>query len=951
MNTLKHQKSYWLILSTLACLTFFQTTIYAQSIWGKSPITEPYPYASAGSFSGIAVPESPDPLVAYRWPAPNASDGLELFLQKPVHVSTDATASFDNLGSLTGGSPNVTVKGKGSIRLDFGQENAAWLEFDSPDLTGAVEMSISEYNEPGRASIVPGSLTKTLIPKKYGNTYRLELNSELYEGVRFGWIHIRTFSAAWHITGIRLVCQTKPTNYNGSFSCSDSLLTRIWYTGAYTVRLNLLKDYLGAILMYRGDRFSWTGDAHPAQAASMVAFGNFDFIKKNITYTSGQSNGIRSYALYWVLSLIDYYNYTGDSVTIKNYVANACAKLDDAYSVYGTNPNLEYFGWDERLGAGFEHPNVTEAQNAYKMLSIRVWKEFSEVMAVLGRTDLQDKYNGYATQKLAALKKSALWYQNFGLHASSDAVTTGLLNSEEKKYLYEKSFTDKINRISYSPFNQYFVIQAFALMNKYDDALSSIRDLWGGQIKYGGTTFFEDYRPSWNAVVGLNDPVPNNQCGFTSLCHPWGAGVTKWLSEEVLGIKPTSPGFTTFDVIPHLGSTLTNVSGKMPTPLGEISANFDVLTGKCLVTSPIGTVGLIGIPKVGKTISSITLNGSLAWDGAFHSVAGIAGAFQDSMFVYFTGVQPGTYSFVASYSGTTPLYIEPVESYPATCIGIDSTTSGNWGGVYGKEGYVLCDYNGNGSDIKSLPSYVSSVNYYRVKGNGLPQNVIWASNVNDKRALAPDASNGFPRKAACLYAMDGDQIGYTFTFNVNLVSDHDYQISLYILDWDKKGRQIGVEMFDAKTLNLIAPVQIVKYSTGGAYLTFTYNKSAKFRINLVCGDNAVLSGIFFDSKSDSSSTAINKPQVGCQKSENPFERIFLTSQLAEFSFTTQKANDTICASLYDSLGRKVATPLSGRFTGHHQLSSPLPNLTPGIYILQVSVNDKSVLSKNFLVKE
>jgi len=923
----------------------------AQALPGTSPITQPYPYISTGSFSGVKITESPDPLVDYRWPNPKASDGLEIYIQKPVVVSTDATASFDNMESLTGNSPNVTVKGIGSIRMDFGQENAAWLEFDSPDLVGKVEMSISEYNEPARGITVPNSLTKTLTPKKYGNSYRLELNSELYEGVRFGWIHIRSFSTAWHITGIRLVCQTKPTNYNGSFSCSDSLLTRVWYTGAYTVKLNLLKDYLGAILMYRGDRFSWTGDAHPAQAASLVAFGNYDFVKKNIAYTSGQSNGIRSYALYWVLSLIDYYKYTGDSVTFKSYIANACAKLDEAYSVYGTNSNLEYYGWDERLGAGFEHPNNTETQNAYKMLSIRLWKEFAAAMELCGRTDLRDKYNGYATQKIAALKTNAAWYQSFGLHAGTDAVTTGLLNSDEKKSIFEKSFTDKVNRISYSPFNEYFVIQAYALLNKYDDALSSIRDLWGGQINYGGTTFFEDYRPSWNAVVGMNDPVPNNQCGFTSLCHPWGAGVTKWLSEEVLGIKPTSPGFSTYDILPHLGSTLTSVTGKTPIPLGEISASFDVKTGKSLVTSPIGTVGRIGIPKVGKTINSMTVNGTLAWDGTFHSVAGVGGASQDSMFVYLTGVQPGTYAIAADYSGTTPTYSESKEIYPATFIGIDSTTSGNWGSVYGKEGYVLCDYNGNGSDKKALPSYVSSISYYKVKGNGLPQNVVWASTVNDKRALAPDATNGFPRNAACLYAMDGDQIGYTFTFNVNLISDHDYQVSLYFLDWDKKGRQIGVEMFDAKSLNLIAPVKIVNNCVGGAYLTYTYNKSAKFRINLVRGDNAVLSGIFFDPKTDTTSTDIIQAHVGEKKSENPFERIVLTSQLAEFSLTTQKANENIVATLFDSLGRKVATPLSGHFTGHHHLSSPLPSLLPGVYILQVSVNNKSVLSKNFLIKD
>jgi hypothetical protein len=377
----------------------------AEPVWGTSPIAEPHPYVSTGSFTGPAVPESPDPLVAYRWPSPKATDGLEIYLQKPSVVSCDTEASFDNLGSLTTEQPNVTVKGTGSIRMDFGLESAAWLEFDSPDCPGGIEMSISEYNQPAIVNQMPLHPVKTLAPVKYGNTYRLELNKELYEGVRFGWIHVRSFTSAWHITGIRLVCQVKPVNYKGSFSCSDPMLTRVWYTGAYGVKLNLLKDYLGAILMDRGDRHSWTGDAHPSQAASMAAFGNFDFVRNNLERTSG-NDWILSYMLYWVSSMLDYYNYTGDATILEKYIGNISGKLDAAYTAYGTNPKLGFYGHDERLAAGLEMgpSNCPEAANAYKMLSIRAWNDFAKAMGTIGRTDLRDKYNGYVTEKVSQLR-------------------------------------------------------------------------------------------------------------------------------------------------------------------------------------------------------------------------------------------------------------------------------------------------------------------------------------------------------------------------------------------------------------------------------------------------------------------------------------------------------------------------------------------------------------------
>lgn len=176
---------------------------------------------------------------------------------------------------------NIVVHGKeeGSIMLDWGVERAAWFEFDSPDLesvlsmmddtssntTAMVTASLSEYNEP-----YPGK-TKGLAKyynrnKKTGNTtttFRLETNDELYEGVRFTWIHFPVTPRPWHITRLSLVAKVKPMNYTGSFSSSDDSLTQIWYTGAYGVRLNTEANGFNSVLVERGDRVSIQGDGHP----------------------------------------------------------------------------------------------------------------------------------------------------------------------------------------------------------------------------------------------------------------------------------------------------------------------------------------------------------------------------------------------------------------------------------------------------------------------------------------------------------------------------------------------------------------------------------------------------------------------------------------------------------------------------------------------------------------
>ncbi|HET6385799.1 MAG TPA: alpha-L-rhamnosidase C-terminal domain-containing protein [Armatimonadota bacterium] len=815
---------------------------------GRSPISEPYPEISGGAFTGPPASDSPDPLVRYRWPAPKASDGLQVYLLRPVSVTTDAPRSFQGLKSATSKRCGITVRGPGSIRLDFGVESAAWLEFDSPDLSGSfesssesktpganapVEMSIGEYNEPQTFNGNPGHSTKTMAPKRIGNTYRLELNPQLYEGVRFGWIHVRSCPKPWHITAVRLVCQIKPTNYEGSFSCSDPLLNRVWYAGAYDVKLNLLKDYFGAILIDRGDRISWTGDAHPAQAAALVAFDNTDFVRQNLDRTANDSNGIESYSLYWILSLLDYTNYSGDTETFRRYVPLVERKLEHGSGIYA-DPPIAFYGWDERLGAGFETPNRPETKNAYRMLFIEACRRFASEAATMSLAGVSARWRQVADRRVEDLRKNGGWAQGFGAHAASDAINAGFTTPEEQRVLYRRDFAIRLNRLSYSPFNEYFILQAMGRMGRWDEALATVRDCWGGQIEYGGTTFFEVYRPSWNSAIGRNDPVPNCQCGFTSLCHPWGAGVTKWLTEEIAGIKPTSPGFATVDIVPHPGRTLSRVGGVVMTPHGPIHASFNLKSGSDSVDLPAGVVGRIGIPMAGRTITRIRVNGRVVWPGS--SLPSSPGIRVDlgARFVYLNGVRAGHSQIQVEYHGRAPRLSLPKLTYPAPAPATDSATGGDWGGKYGHDGWVLFSYGNMSKNLESLPSYVTAVT-----PNGASA-ACWAPSTRDRRAPAPDPGNGAARAAGCVYGNP------TMSIDIAAKPGKRYRLALYFLDWDHRGRRSAIEIFDLRTLRLLTPVRVVSDYTQGKYLVYRLKGPVRIRVDQVRGDNAVLSALFFD---------------------------------------------------------------------------------------------------------
>lgn len=808
------------------------------------PITEPYLLLHGGNFEGNSVAESPDPLVRYRWSSPHAADDLQSYVLMPIGAYTETLASFRNLDSVSTPHASVIVEGPGSIRVDFGVESAAWLEFDSPDLSGSVEMSISEYLEPAIENVGPAHRIKTLAPRRYGNTFRLELNKELYEGVRFGWIHVRKFERPWRITAVRAVCQAKPANYNGRFSCSDEMLTRIWYTGAYGVKVNFCKDYFGAILMDRGDRFSWTGDAHPAQAAALVAFGNWDFIKQNLERTATTSNGIESYSLYWVLSLLDYYRHSGDTQTLQKYIDHASGLLEHGKSIY-PNPYISFYGHDERLGACFEEPDRFETKSAYRMLFVRTCREFALSMHGIGRSDLSRRYQELATEKIKDLRTNERWFSPYGVHALADTVNTGLTTDAERSAIFAQEFSDRLNRLSYSPFNQYFILQAMARMNRYDEALVSIRDHWGGQIEYGGTAFFEVYTPSWNECLKKNGAVPNCQVGYTSLAHAWGGGVTAWLSHEVAGIKPTAPGFSKIDIAPNLGSTLSWVSGSIPTPRGPVSVHFDKRSGRGEVTVPKDSVARIGIPAAGRAIRKVIINRRVVWNGRFQAVDGVSGATAENNFLYLSDIQPGRHVLFVSYQGDTlPSSSQPL-IYSINSATQDDTSSGNWGGVYGSDGYVLFDYDGVGKDRRELPSYVVTVEpSSRKHGTCLHAHIVNAT--DDRRAPASDRSNKPSRKLGQLYTAAPIACQETMTVDVTVIKGRKYRLALYFLDWDEQKRRQAIEVFDLETLKRMAPVQTVEDFSQGKYVIYPCDRSVRFRINQIRGKNAVLNAIFFD---------------------------------------------------------------------------------------------------------
>jgi alpha-L-rhamnosidase len=609
-----------------------------------------------GRFSGPAVPESPDLLVSYRWDEVLADDSWQRVPVHPAGVeSVSNPAAFNHVDSLLTDEQGLTVLNSGNLVLDFGRELAGWIEFTSPNLAASAVISVSETLDPSTAT---GGILKG---HQRGATrvYRLELNENegLYSGFRYAWLKFGTPAHPWHITGLKAIWLVKPANYEGSFRASDPDLTRMWYTGAYSVRLNFGKKWISSILRPRGDRYPWAGDNRIADLTALVAFAHYRLVSADIHYWDAildaapprSFNGIPGYTLHWIMNVVNQYRYMGNKAEMTARIPDLVSLMEE-FEGYYNDPDqaglnfIDFGAWGTNLQKVPSKPNV---KLAYQMMHIQTLRELAWLMDRIDRWDLQQQFNAMADAHVEDFRaQHPEWAENAERHVAANALLAGFPNADERRQLWEVGFANPGQRLTATPFFSYFILDALASDDRHNEALEALQKMWGGMNSLDATCYWENYNPKWPYLYS-----PSMSWPTMSFCHPWASGVTPWLSNNVLGIRPTEPGFAQYDVIPHLGD-LDWVEGTMPTRYGPISVSHRATVVEFItqLDSPEDTIARVGIPKTVQDIRTIHVNGALVWDGtSFYAAGGVGGVVEDPDFVYITGVAPGTTVITGTY--------------------------------------------------------------------------------------------------------------------------------------------------------------------------------------------------------------------------------------------------------------------------------------------------------------
>lgn len=487
------------------------------------------------------------------------------------------------------------LKGKGTLNVYYGESPEEALSTDHCETLDRLPVD----NATAKDFTVTGSKAFRYIYVEKDNTLSYDSLSMLYEYL--------------------------PLDYKGSFRCNDEMINKIWDVGAYTLHLTTREFFIDGI---KRDRWLWSGDAYQSYLMNYYLFFNSPAVSRTIFSLRGKDpvtshiNTIMDYSFYWFMSIYDFYQYTGNKQIIEQLYPRMKSLMDFCLSrrdaegmMQGLAGDWVFIDW-----ADFKMSKAGEV--SFEQL---LFCRSLETMALCANL-MNDAENAKTYTKLATDLKSklftAFWSDkaNAFIHNRENgvmstqvtpftnifAVLFGYLDQNKTNAVKENVLLNPNALKITTPYMRFYELEALCALGEQKHVLKEIRDYWGGMIQQGATTFWEKYNPAEKNPEML--AMYGRPFG-KSLCHAWGASPIYLLGKYYLGVKPTSPGYKTYDVEPNLGD-LRWMEGDVPTPNGRVHLYCNTKEIKIKADEGTGTLRFSSKSKPSCKEGSIVAKGS-----------------------------------------------------------------------------------------------------------------------------------------------------------------------------------------------------------------------------------------------------------------------------------------------------------------------------------------------------
>ncbi|NOU62822.1 Bacterial alpha-L-rhamnosidase [Paenibacillus sp. LMG 31461] len=439
------------------------------------------------------------------------------------------------------------------------------------------------------------------------------------------------------------------TNFVGSFQSDDTFFNTLWNKSARTMYLNMRDNYMDTPTR---ERAQWWGDVVNEMKQGFYVFDTNSYAlgKKAISElvnwqkptgelyapipSKGFNNELPPQMLASIWTFWQYYMYTGDASAINSTYNSIKTYMNlwtiDANGLINHRPG----DWDwEDWGSDID---ARVLDNSLYYLALDTTIKLANLTGNTGdvafwqgkKNSISNNFNNILWNTTNQEYRSPGYTGDTDDRANAMAVVAGL--ADTSKYA---AITNVLNvHKNASPYMEFYVLEALYKMGSVDSALARMKDRYAGQVSDPGYTLFEFWTKG----------------GWGTDNHGWNGGPLYVLSAYASGVRPTQPGYTSYQITPQMGS-LKTIQSTVPTIKGNIivSLTHDKPSHFAMnVTSPGGTTASIAIPKFGMNNNTITANGTTVYSGGAPtgSISGLTYLSADNNYVYFQ-ISPGTWSF------------------------------------------------------------------------------------------------------------------------------------------------------------------------------------------------------------------------------------------------------------------------------------------------------------------
>lgn len=488
----------------------------------------------------------------------------------------------------------ILMQGKSGVLLDFGMELQGGLRIVTGYGTNGARIRIRLGESVGECLSDVGEKGSTNDHALRDVVLPLPMLSDgeyLSSGFRFAHVELLDEGAELRLKAINAVFVHSTRAQVGSFTCSDELINRIYATAARTVQLCAQKYIWDGI---KRDRLVWVGDLYPEVCALLSVCEDDGCVPDSLDFVKAETplprwmNNYPMYSMWWIMIVEEYYRRTGNlayAMAQKDYFYGLLLQIDGCIAENG----------DFDFGGNFvdwpTHDHADEPEGV-RCLAKLCAKSARALEALYG-TDgsLSEKILRKLSQKDVPVieKKQIVALKHLSGTPLSDA---------EKALLVEGGAS------GFSTFMSYFLLSAQSDLAGEEQALASLKEYYGGMLRLGATSFWEDFDLDWvKGNVCPIDRIPQAgeidvhgdygrfcYTGYRhSLCHGWSAGVIPFLIGRILGVTPLEAGYKKVRIAPRLGG-LSYAEADIPTPQGLLHVVCRVENGsvRTTVTAPEG---------------------------------------------------------------------------------------------------------------------------------------------------------------------------------------------------------------------------------------------------------------------------------------------------------------------------------------------------------------------------